>query len=324
MAVYTDISEQILKGWLSAYDVGDLLSYRGIAEGVENSNFLLHTTQGQFILTLYEKRVKCDDLPFFLQLMRHLAKKGIACPQAIVQRDGTVLSELAERPAALISFLEGIWLRHPEPTHCAQLGTTLAKLHLAAQDFSMSRANGLSLSGWRQIWQDIGSEINKIAPSREGNLQQEMAYELAFIEKNWPDSLPKGIIHADLFPDNVFFINDRLSGLIDFYFSCNDMLAYDLAICLNAWAFNSDFSYNMDKGKALLAAYHALRPLTDKELAFLPLLARGAALRFFLTRAYDWFHTPENGLVVKKSPLEYVEKSRFFREISHATQLGLM
>jgi len=320
MAVYTDIGEQALKEWLAHYDVGDLLSYRGIAEGVENSNFLLHTTKGQFILTLYEKRVCRDELPFFLELMRHLASKGLACPQAVARRDGTLLSDLACRPAALITFLEGIWMRQPAPLHCAQLGSTLAKFHLAAQDFFPSRCNSLSVAGWRQIWQDIYGDVNKIIP--EEDLQQEIADELAFLAESWPNDLPKGIIHADLFPDNVFFIGDELSGLIDFYFSCHDILAYDLAICLNAWSFGADFRYHPAKGSALLTAYHQVRPLTKKELALLPLLARGAALRFFLTRAYDWFHTPTSGLVVKKDPLEYIAKLRFFRQIDDAAQLG--
>jgi len=321
MAVYTDISEQELQIWLAAYDVGELLSYRGIAEGVENSNFLLHTTKGQFILTLYEKRVKREELPFFLHLMRHLAAGGIACPQAIARRDGSLLSELAGRPAAMISFLEGIWMRQPAPIHCAGLGETLARLHLTGQDFPQLRDNSLSVAGWRSLWQDIHADLNKIAPESEGNLCQEISQELNFLEENWPSDLPQGIIHADLFPDNVFFIGDRLSGLIDFYFACHDMLAYDLAICLNAWGFEADFSYNRGKATALLDAYHKIRPLEAEEREFLPLLARGAALRFFLTRAYDWFHTPTTGLVVKKDPLEYVAKLRFFRQIEHASQL---
>jgi len=322
MAVYTDIDERELKDWLASYDVGSLLSYRGIAEGVENSNFLLHTTKGQFILTLYEKRVSRGDLPFFLHLMRHLAAKNIACPQAVARRDGQLLSDLAGRPAALITFLEGIWMRQPAHTHCAALGTVLAQMHLAAQDFSYKRANSLSIGDWRILWQKIGDDANRIAPEREPSLASEIAHELDFLEKYWPHDLPQGVIHADLFPDNVFFIDDRLCGLIDFYFACNDMLAYDLAICLNAWGFDADFSYNRAHAQALISAYHAVRPLDPEELAQLPLLARGAALRFFLTRSYDWFHTPTTGLVVKKDPLEYVAKLRFFRQIDDVGQIN--
>jgi len=323
MAVYTDIGEQLLVNWLAHYDVGSLLSYRGIAEGVENSNFLLHTTKGQFILTLYEKRVKQDDLPFFLHLMQHLAARGIACPQAVVRRDGSLMAELCQRPAALFTFLEGIWIRQPTPHHCAQLGQALARLHLAAQDFPLSRTNGISVVHWRPLLQATAPDMNKIVSSSGGDLHQEIAHELDFIERYWPNDLPEGIIHADLFPDNVFFIEDRLCGLIDFYFACHDMLAYDLAICLNAWGFNDDFSYNEAKAGALLSAYNEVRPLERREQEQLPILARGAALRFFLTRAYDWFHTPADGLVVKKDPLEYVEKLRFFRQINQVSPFGM-
>jgi len=323
MAVYTDINEQELKSWLEEYDVGALLSYRGIAEGIENSNFLLHTTKGQFILTLYEKRVNRDDLPFFLHLMQHLARRGITCPQALSRRNGELLGSLAGRPAALISFLEGIWMRQPRESHCAELGATLAKLHLAAQDFPLHRRNSLAPPDWCSLWQKIGEDANAIAPDREGKLVPEITAELDFVNQNWPHNLPQGIIHGDLFPDNVFFIEDKLCGLIDFYFACYDLFAYDLAICLNAWGFHSDFSYNKAHGQALLSAYHAVRPLEREELAQLPLLARGAALRFFLTRAYDWFHTPVSGLVVKKDPLEYVAKLRFFRQIKDISELGL-
>jgi len=324
MAVYTDIGEEELKDWLAAYDVGSLLSYRGIAEGVENSNFLIHTTKGQFILTLYEKRVQRADLPFFLHLMRHLATRDIACPQAVPRYDGGLLGCLAGRPAALITFLEGIWIRQPTPAHCGELGITLAKMHCAAQDFSLTRTNSLSLSDWRPLWQQISADAHKMSPEDEGQIVQEIESELDFMECHWPSHLPEGIIHGDLFPDNVFFIETRLCGLIDFYFACHDMLAYDLAICLNAWVFNADFSLDYARAQALLSSYHAKRPLETREWAQLPLLARGAALRFFLTRAYDWFHTPQNSLVSKKNPLEYLAKLRFFRQIDDMATLGLM
>jgi len=323
MAVYTDIAEQELVKWLADYDVGSLLSYRGIAEGVENSNFLLHTTQGQFILTLYEKRVQKNDLPFFLKLMHHLATKNIACPQAVARRDGSLTAELNARPAALFTFLEGIWMRQPTMHHCSQLGAALASLHLAGQDFSSHRANNLSLVQWRVLADKIEPDLPKITSAGAGDLRQEIMDELDFLEKNWPDHLPEGIIHADLFPDNVFFIEDRLCGLIDFYFACHDMLAYDLAICLNAWGFDDDYRYNPAKANALLAAYQQIRPLEQDEWVQLPLLARGAAMRFFLTRAHDWFYTPVNGLVVKKDPLEYLEKLRFFRTLTQLEQSAI-
>jgi len=319
MAVYTDISEEALADFLYQYDIGTLLSYRGITEGVENSNFMLHTTAGNFILTLYEKRVHEEDLPFFLHLMQHLSTRSIACPQTIKRRDGTLIGRLAERPAAIVSFLEGVWIRRPTAHHCACVGEAVARLHLGAQDFPLKRANALAPAGWHNLWQQIHDRANEIAPG----LAAEIATELTLLEQTWPQHLPQGIIHADLFPDNVFFIGEKLSGLIDFYFACHDMLVYDLAICLNAWCFEADFSYNVTKAHALLASYQAVRPLNEQERLFLPLLARGAALRFFMTRAYDWFHTNPQVQVVKKDPLEYLRKLRFFRQIERPDELGL-
>ncbi|OLP58661.1 homoserine kinase [Xaviernesmea oryzae] len=320
MAVYTDITEGALRGFLEAYDIGRLTAYKGIAEGVENSNFLLHTTEGPFILTLYEKRVNAADLPFFLGLMEHLAARGLSCPLPLKRRDGALLGELAGRPAAIITFLEGIWLRQPETIHCAELGRTLAALHRAGEGFSLTRPNALSVGGWRPLWARARDRADEIAPGLRDGIDR----ELAFLEQCWPDGLPAGIIHADLFPDNVFFIGDALTGLIDFYFACNDFLAYDVAICLNAWCFDDKTGiYNGDKGRAFLAAYQAERPLDERERAALPLLARGSALRFFLTRAYDWLTTPAGALVVKKDPLEYWRKLRFHQTIEDARGYGL-
>ncbi|RCL03920.1 MAG: homoserine kinase type II [Candidatus Tokpelaia sp. JSC189] len=319
MAVYTDISEYELSDFLTSYNIGSLLSCKGIAEGVENSNFLLHTQKDAYILTLYEKRVNEKDLPFFFGLMHHLAGKGIACPQPIAAKDGALVSHLAGRPAAVITFLEGMWIRKPNVAHCRSVGAVLARVHLAGEDFSMKHENSLSLSGWRTLWNACRTRANAFAT----DLSVEIDRELDNLEDLWPVDLPVGIIHADLFPDNVFFLGDRLSGLIDFYFACNDLLAYDIAVCLNAWCFEKDGSFNLTKGSAMLSAYCRERPLTESELAFLPLLARGAAIRFFLTRLYDWFYSPENGLVVKKDPLEYLRKLRFFGQIRQISELGL-
>ena len=319
MAVYTDITEEELTAFLSDYAVGDLLSYKGIAEGVENSNFLLHTSSGAYILTLYEKRVDRADLPFFLGLMEHLAEKGLTCPLPVRRRDGAVLGKVAGRPAAMISFLEGMWLRRPRAEHCREVGAALARLHLAGSDFAISRKNALSVGGWRPLWEMSRGRADSVEPG----LKDEVEDELTFLEKHWPSDLASGVIHADLFPDNVFFLAGRLSGLIDFYFACNDLFAYDVAICLNAWCFEKDGSYNMTKGMALLAGYDAVRPLSEVERDALPLLARGAALRFFLTRLYDWLETPEGALVVKKDPMEYLRYLRFHRTIENAGEYGL-
>jgi homoserine kinase type II len=319
MAVYTDVGAEELGAFLNGYDIGELLSYKGIAEGVENSNFLVHTSRGHFILTLYEKRVAASDLPFFLGLMQHLANRGITCPQPVKSRAGAVLGEVAGRPAAIITFLEGMWIRRPAAGHCAAVGETLAKLHRAGGDFPYRRANALSVAGWRPLYAAVAGRCDTIQP----NLSAALAAELGEVEANWPGDLPQGVIHADLFPDNVFFLGDKLSGLIDFYFACTDAFAYDLAICLNAWCFESDHSYNVTKGKSLLQAYGAVRPLSAAERQALPLLARGAALRFLLTRLVDWFDDRSAALVRRKDPMEYFRKLRFHQAVKSVRDYGI-
>ncbi|KAA0699751.1 homoserine kinase [Neorhizobium sp. P12A] len=319
MAVYTDITEDDLKRFLTEYDAGELTSYKGIAEGVENSNFLLHTTKNPLILTLYEKRVEKSDLPFFLGLMQHLAGNGLSCPLPLPRRDGALLGELSGRPAALISFLEGMWLRKPEAKHCREVGKALAQMHVAGEGFSIKRPNALSLHGWQALWEKSEARADEVEPG----LQDEIRGELDVLASNWPKGLPTGVIHADLFPDNVFFLGDELSGLIDFYFACNDMLVYDVSICLNAWCFEKDGAYNITKGTALLEGYRSVRPLSDDEIAALPILSRGSALRFFLTRLYDWLTTPVGAMVTKKDPLEYLRKLRFHRQVASSAEYGL-
>jgi homoserine kinase type II len=320
MAVYTDVAADELAAYLSQYDLGDLLSYKGIAEGVENSNFLLHTSKGAFILTLYEKRVARGDLPFFLGLMTHLAKHGINCPQPVENRQGEALGELAGRPAAIITFLEGIWPRKPNATHCAGVGQALAKMHLAGADFAMTRENALSVAGWRPLFDAAASRANDVQPGLREFLGTELDYLASGV---WPSNLPQGVIHADLFPDNVFFLGDKLSGIIDFTFACNDILAYDVAVCLNAWCFEADHSFNVTKARAFLSAYGRERKLSDDEQNALPLLARGAAIRFLLTRLVDWLNVPPGALVRPKDPLEYVRKLRFHQSVKSVRDYGL-
>ncbi|MBN8996703.1 MAG: homoserine kinase [Rhizobiales bacterium] len=319
MAVYTEIPDDEFARFMAGYDLGAVTSMKGIAEGVENSNFLLVTERGQFILTLYEKRVDPADLPFFLGLMEHLAEHGITCPLPVRNREGTALGHLAGRPAAVVTFLPGIGVRRPRAEHCIALGGALASLHLAGRGFAITRRNALSVGGWRPLFDNCLGRADAVQPG----LGAEIARELDILEAAWPADLPTGVIHADLFPDNVFFLNDRLSGLIDFYFACNDMLAYDVAICINAWCFEPDASLNVTKARGLLAAYQAVRPLSAGEAAALPLLCRGSALRFLLTRLYDWLNTPDNALVVKKDPLEYLKKLRFHRSVAEASAYGL-
>ena len=320
MAVYTDVAAEDLAAFLAGYDIGELLSYKGIAEGVENSNFLVHTSRGYYILTLYEKRVAAKDLPFFLGLMEHLHARGITCPQPVQNRRGEVLGTVAGRPAAVITFLDGMWIRRPTPAHCAALGEALARLHIAGLDFAGSRANALSVEGWRPLYEHCRARANEV----QRGLEPFLAAELSHLEAAWPRTLTQGVIHADLFPDNVFFLGNRLSGLIDFYFACTDALAYDVAVCLNAWCFETDHSYNVTKGRSLLQAYAKVRPLTDVERNVLPLLARGAALRFLLTRLVDWLDVPPGALVRPKDPLEYVRKLRFHQSVSSVRDYGLL
>ncbi|WP_186400758.1 homoserine kinase [Stappia sp. P2PMeth1] len=319
MAVYTDVSDEDLEAFVALYDIGDTLALKGIAEGVENSNFLLHTTAGYFILTLYEKRVDPADLPFFLELMRHLAARGISCPQPVAARSGAMLGELAGRPAAIISFLDGMWVRRPKRTHCAALGEALARFHLAGADFSGRRRNTLSVDSWRPL---LGASLDQADTVVEG-LGAELTAELDHLESRWPSGLPSGVIHADLFPDNVFFIGERLSGLIDFYFACTDAFAYDVAICLNAWCFEPDLSFNVTKARALLNGYRQVRDFTAAEFDALPLLARGSALRFLLTRLHDWLRVPPGALVTPKDPREYLRKLRFHQGVATASDYGL-
>jgi len=319
MAVYTDVSDEELETFIASYDIGGLTSFKGIAEGVENSNYLVHTESGPFILTLYEKRVRPEDLPYFLALMEHLAARGISCPLPVRDREGRILKTLAARPAALISFLKGLWARRPGIGHCAGLGQALAKFHLAGLDFPMARDNDLSLPGWRTLFEEVRDSADGVIPG----LKDEIASELDYLGANWAADLPKGVIHADLFPDNVFFLDDRLSGVIDFYFACNDMLAYDVAVCLNAWCFEPDGSFNITKARVMLQAYQRERPLTAPELDALPLLARGAALRFLLTRTYDFLNTDANALVKTKNPNEYLRKLRFHQRVGSYRDYGL-
>ena len=319
MAVYTDVVAEELGVFLADYDIGELLAYKGIAEGVENSNFLVHTSRGSFILTLYEKRVAAKDLPFFLGLMEHLHARGITCPQPVKSKRGDMLGQVAGRPAALITFLDGMWIRRPTPGHCAALGEALAKLHLAGLDYPTQRANALSVEGWRPLYEHCRARANEV----QRDLSAFLAAELAHLEAAWPRHMPQGVIHADLFPDNVFFLGNKLSGLIDFYFACTDALAYDVAVCLNAWCFESDHSYNVTKGRSLLQAYAQVRPLSDQERDVLPLLARGAALRFLLTRLVDWFDVPPGALVRPKDPLEYVRKLRFHQAVKSVRDYGI-
>jgi homoserine kinase type II len=307
MAVYTEVTDEALEAFLTEYDIGTIVAFRGIAEGVENSNYSLKTTQGDFILTLYEKRVDPADLPWFLGLMDHLSQRKITCPEPVRAQDGEALRMLAGRHAAITTFLPGVWPRRVRVEHCGPVGGALAALHLAGADYKPRRANALGSHGWRPLLERCRARADEVQP----NLTAELDSALTGILAAWPKGLPEGHIHADLFPDNVFFLDERLSGLIDFYFAATDFLAYDVAVCLNAWCFEADFSFNVTKGRAMLRGYEAIRPLSPEERASLAVLCRGAAIRFLLTRLFDWVNTPDGALVTRKDPMEYVRRLRF-------------
>ena len=318
MAVYTDVPDDELDDFVAEYAIGEVVSCKGIAEGVENSNFLLVTTRGNHILTIYEKRVRPDDLPFFIALLEHLARGGIACPTPVHGQDGQALRRLGGKPAAIVSFLDGVWVRRPRAEHCIQVGEALARLHLAGQDFRMRRPNDLSVTGWLRLFE--ASE--RLADGVEPGLRAGIAAELTALARDWPRDLPRGVIHADLFPDNVFFRGETLSGLIDFYFACTDFFAYDLAVTMNAWCFEPDGAFNITKANRLLAGYESVRPLTRAEKDCMPILARGAAMRFLLTRLYDSVNTPPGAMVKVKNPREYLQKLNFHRSVTDISAYG--
>lgn len=319
MAVYTDVSDSALAAFVAGYDLGAVTAFKGIAEGVENTNFFLQTQSGSFILTLYEKRVAEGDLPFFMALLSHVAKEGLSCPRPVPDRAGALIGTLEGRKAALFTFLSGVSVRRPEAAHCAQVGDALAALHLATQNFPLARPNALSLGGWQALSKTISPRAGELNLA----LPELIRTALSGLETSWPQNLPRGVIHADLFPDNVLFFQGRLSGLIDFYFACNDFLAYDIAVALNAWCFEGDGSFNVTKARALVGGYQARRALSLAELAALPVLCRGAALRFLLTRAHDLLHHDPAALVRPKDPMEYAGKLRFFLQAPDTGALGL-
>ncbi len=319
MAVYTEVTDEELTAFVAAYEIGEPLSCKGIAEGIENSNYLLTAEGGTYILTLYEKRVQRADLPFFLGLMDHLGARGVPCPTPLKGRDGQMLRTLCGRPAAIVTFLDGLWPRRITPEHCARLGEAMAHMHLAGLDFHLGRANALSVEDWRPLLDTSAARAEEVRPG----LAEDLEAELDDLESRWPAGLPSGVIHADLFPDNVFFRADHLSGIIDFYFACSDFFAYDLAICLNAWCFETDGSFNITKARRMLTAYRKVRDFSADELDALPLLARGSAMRFLLTRLYDWLNTPPGALVTPKDPLEYMKKLEFHRGVQGPGAYGL-
>ena len=319
MAVYTQVSDEDVAAFLDDYDIGNLKAKHPIAEGVENTNYKVETNQGAYILTLFEKRTNEADLPFFMDLMAHLAAKGLPAPAPVQKKSGAVVSPLANRPAVIVTFLLGEPDMTPSAAHCASAGAILADLHHAVPDFKAKRQNALSLAGWRRLADDCRSRADECAAGLSNLIDE----ELAFLEAQWPRDLPEGVVHADLFPDNVLFTEHEVSGVIDFYFSCNEFFAYDLAVCLNAWCFDQRARFSKDNAAAMMKAYLNKRALSAAEANALPLLLRGSALRFLLTRLYDWLHQVEGAIVKVKDPLEYRGILEHHRQHYQPTHYGL-
>jgi homoserine kinase type II len=319
MAVYTQVSAEALSALLAGYDAGTLVSAKGIAEGVENSNYLVDTTVGRFILTLYEKRVDSADLPFFLALLDHLADKGLPVPRAIHDRAGLQIQEVERRPACLIEFLPGVSVSHPTPGQAHATGAALGRMHAALADFTPERPNTLGLSGWHELAARCGPDLNHISVG----LGQRVADELAWLDLHWPETLPRSVIHADLFPDNVLMHGDAVTGIIDFYFACSDVRAWDVAVTHSAWCFESDGTgFHSGRAAAIIAGYEETFGLSADERAAFPALARGSCLRFLLTRAWDWLNTPADALVTRKDPLAFLRRLDFYRD-ADPVSLGL-
>ena len=318
MAVYTDLTDEELAALLNAYDLGEARSFKGIAEGVENSNFLLETSAGRFILTIYEKRVARGDLPYFMNVMERLADASFPAPRPMRRKDGALLSDVRNKPCAIITFLSGVSPKKPSVAQCRAIGEALAAMHRVLDGFTGARANTLGPVDWGPLITPKLALAEDLRAGSSGDIQA----DLAAVTSAWPTALPRGVIHADLFPDNTLFLGDRVAGVIDFYFACTDILAYDLAVCLNAWCFEPRGAYNITKGQHLIAGYESVRRLGADERASLPLLARGAALRFFATRLADWADTPPGALVRPKDPLEYADKLAFHRRATTPSDYG--
>ena len=322
MAVYTEIDSDTLAEFAAQYPLSQIDEFKGITAGVQNSNFLLTTADAKYILTIYESSangVAAADLPFFLGLMLHLSAQGLSCPVPLARKDGGLISTIKNKPAALVSFLEGRSVRTPRPEHCRALGAAMAQMHLAGDGFELTRPNNHGLGNWQALFERCHSRADEVSP----DLTRAMERELTRLKENWPNNLPTGIIHADLFPDNVFFMQGDMSGLIDFYFACNDFYAYDLAIALNAWCFEADATFNVTKARALLSGYQNLRPLAPEEIDAVPILGAGAAMRFLTTRLFDWLNQVDGAQVEPKNPNDFLRRLRFHRSATRPEDYGL-
>ena len=316
MAVYTKLSENNLKDFFSKYNLGKLLKFQGIQEGIENSNYFVKTDSGKFILTVYEKRVEEKDLPFFMGLMKNIFNENFPSPEPIINKNGNYITEIFGKKAAVVSFLEGASKKNLTPDNCYEVGIYTAKLHMITKNLNIKRTNRLSVNSWRLIYRKIQRDCSKIYP----DLTKIIERNLEVIEDQWPKNIPRGIIHADLFPDNIFFKGSKLTGIIDFYFSCYDFYALEIAICLNALCFegkNENLSFNVTKAKKFIDGYSSIRKLTEEEKESLKILCHGAAMRFLLTRVFDYLNLTEDALVKIKDPVEYLKRLEFHNSVKN-------
>ena len=315
MAVYTKINRRELKYIENNFNIGKIRSFSGIKKGIENTNYLIKTKNKKIILTIFEKRVQKKDLPFFMNLMFGLSKYKIRCPEPVKNKKGKYLFKIKNKSACLVSFLQGKDKNNLNYRECFIVGKNVAQLHLASKKLNLYRKNDLSVNSWGPLLKKIDKRINNLSR----NLKNLMKNDLADIKKKWPKKIPKGIIHSDLFIDNIFFNKGKFYGFIDFYFSANDFLAYELATCINALCFNKKnkhFVLNKRKSSQFLKGYQSIRKLSLKEKSNLNTLCRGSALRYLLTRSYDYLNTPKNAIIKIKDPIEYLDKLNFHRNVS--------
>ena len=316
MAIYTKLSENVLKEFFSKYNLGKLVNYNGIQDGIENTNYFVQTDKGKFILTIYEKRVEEQDLPFFMGLMRNLFDSNFPSPEPLINKNGNYITEIANKKAAVVSFLNGSAKKILSPDNCNKVGIESAKLHMITKNLKGKRENRLSVDSWKKIYKKIKKDCTKIHP----NLTNIIEKNLQEIESSWPKNIPSGIIHADLFPDNIFFKGNKLTGIIDFYFSCHDFYAFEIAICLNAFCFegkNENLSFNVTKAKRFIDGYSSLRKLNTDEKKSLKILCQGAAIRFLLTRVFDYLNLTEGAIVKIKDPVEYLKRLEFHDSVKN-------
>ena len=316
MAIYTKVSKNDLTEFFSKYNLGKVENFHGIKEGIENTNYFIQTSKNKFILTIYEKRVQEKDLPFFMSLMRNLFDSNFKSPEPIINRNGNYITEIVGKKAAVISFINGNSKKNLTPENCKEVGSEIAKMHMITKNLAAKRKNELSIDSWKKIYQNVKEACFKIHPQLSKIIEE----NLVEIEKNWPTNLPAGIIHADLFPDNIFFNKNKFNGIIDFYFSCNDFYAFEIAVCLNALCFEGtkeNLSFNVTKAKKFIDGYSKIRKISDDEKNSLKILSQGAALRFLLTRVFDYINLKKGAIVKIKDPIEYLKRLEFHNNVKN-------